>query len=71
MFVTLTHLQLENSFLNPVTESEVLVSNCVRLVSAHQTLHSDKGLGSLPKIAREVEQYSEELRNAISSTTDR
>lgn len=62
------------SFSNncPVSETDQIVRDCVRLVTAYQSLHSsDTGLDSLPKIASAVEECSEELRNAISSTTDR
>ena len=52
-------------------ETDVLVQNCVQLVTAHQSLCSAEGLRSLPKIASEVEQHSEQLTHAISSTTDR
>ena len=55
----------------PVSETEMLVRDCVHLVSAHQSLSGNHGVSSLPKIAIDVEQCSEELRNAISSTTDR
>lgn len=54
-----------------ITETDVLVRNCVHLVTAHQSLCSAEGLSSLPKIAGEAEQHSKQLTHAISSTTDR
>ena len=53
------------------TEIDVLVRNCVHLVTAHQSLRGTEGLSSLPKIASEVEQHSKQLTHAISSTTNR
>lgn len=57
--------------LHSVSETEELARNCLRLVSAHQSLRSDQGVDSLPTIASRLEQCCEELKNAISSTTDR